>query len=251
MHPFDGIANKLARADENIGQLHKEILEFLAASKYPVLPDPDDERWQEAVDYHKNLGVPLRFSVLAGEVVHQLRSCLDHMVWIFSSAAARRDYESVLAFPVLCETPNKKKLARYEAQIQGIANPSRVRDLIWKVQPCRLGADAPNDPLCIVHNMDRFDKHRELVIVTACANLTFPGLRPDVVKTVMGYRKKKTMSREETAAFRRTIKNDAKVTPQVAFPQFGSGETSFVVPSLTHLLNAVTDVVALFAAELP
>ena len=29
---------------------------------------------------------------------------------------------------------------------------------------------------------------------------------------------------DEIAAFRRTIKNDAKVTPQVAFPQFGSGD---------------------------
>jgi len=67
----------------------------------------------------------------------------------------------------------------------------------------------------------------------------------------MGYRKKKTMSTDEVAAFRRTIKNDAKVTPQVAFAQFGRGETSFVVPSLTHLLNTITDVVALFAAEVP
>lgn len=248
-HPFAGIAEKLGRADENIVNLHNEILAFFETGKYPVIPNPDDEHWQEAVNYHKNLRVPLRFSVLAGEIVHHLRSCLDHIVWVFSSESARRDHEGILAFPILCEVPNKKKLARYNAQIQGIADPSSVRDLIWQVQPCNRGANIPDDPLCLIHNMDRLDKHRELVIVTSCANLTLPDAKTDIAVKVMEYRQGKTLSTADVAAVSRAIKYDAKVAPQVAFAKFGKWETQFVVPALTHLLNAVDDVAELFARE--
>src|SRR6266704_2774678 len=37
-HPFAGIAEKLKRADENIVDLHKEILRFFKICKYPVIP---------------------------------------------------------------------------------------------------------------------------------------------------------------------------------------------------------------------
>src|ERR1700691_3819144 len=90
-HPFAGIAEKLKRANQNIINLNAEAVGFFEKSKYPVIPDTNSEHWQDAVDYHKQLPIPKRFSVLTGEVVHHLRSCLDHIVWIFSHATARRD----------------------------------------------------------------------------------------------------------------------------------------------------------------
>lgn len=248
--PFNGIMEKLKRADENILSLHDEILAFFKGSRFPVIPDPSDEHWQEAVNYHKALPIPLRFSVLAGEVAHHLRSCLDHIVWVFSSEVARRRHENVLAFPILRELPDAKKLARYNAQIQGIADPGRVRDLIWQWQPCNRGGNALDDPLCIVHDMDRFDKHRELVIVASCANLTFPGTSLDVVNKVMEYRRGKTLSTADVAAVSRAIKHEAKVSPQVAFTKFGTRDTEFVIPALAYLLNSVDKVVESFESEL-
>jgi hypothetical protein len=55
----------------------------------------------EALEYHRNRPVPLRFSVLAGEVIHQLRSILDRIVWQFSD---RRYWEfngKWIEFPIL------------------------------------------------------------------------------------------------------------------------------------------------------
>jgi hypothetical protein len=79
-HPFAGIAEKLKRADENIVNLNGEISKFFAESEYPVIPKPDDKRWKEALEYHRELKVPKRFSVLGGEIIHHFRSCLDHIV---------------------------------------------------------------------------------------------------------------------------------------------------------------------------
>src|SRR6266700_1303769 len=99
-HPFAGIAKKLERADENIVNLHNEILRFFKESKYPVIPDVKDKSWQDAVNYHRDLKISKRFSVLAGEVVHHFRSCLDHVVWHFSSDTAKLLHENALEFPV-------------------------------------------------------------------------------------------------------------------------------------------------------
>src|SRR6266481_7650612 len=99
-HPFYGIVEKLKRFDENIGNLHNEIIAFFKGSKYPVLSNPDSKEWQEAVDYHRELVIPKRFSVLSGEIIHHLRSCLDHIVWHFSSAHYRRGHANAIEFPV-------------------------------------------------------------------------------------------------------------------------------------------------------
>ena len=122
IHPFAGIAEKLKRADQNIVNLHSEITAFFQASKYPVIPNAEDKEWQEALNYHKNLPIPKRFSVLAGEIVHHLRSSLDHIVWIFSSDTARQLHENALEFPIFRNPMTKDDLRRYERKIQGITN---------------------------------------------------------------------------------------------------------------------------------
>jgi hypothetical protein len=246
--PFAGIAEKLKRADQNIINLHSEIVAFFDESLYPVLPDPNDKGWQKAVDYHRNLKIPPRFGVLTGEIVHHLRSCLDHIVWHFSSAAARRDHENILEFPIYRKPLTKKEQPRYDGKVQGITN-LRVLALIKESQPYQRGAGATDHPLCIVHDMDRFDKHRELVIVTACANLTFPGFGPEHLREIVAYRYGKPLSSDDVAEAQRAIKHKANVRPQVAFYQFGEGDTKFVVPFLKQLTNAVSDVIGDFARE--
>lgn len=248
-HPFVGIAKKLERADENILNLHLEILRFFNDSKYPIIPRPNTAGWQEAIDYHRALPIPKRFSVLSGEIVHHLRSCLDHLVWHFSSPESRRDHENAIEFPVFREPPTKDELRRYNRKVQGITNPN-VLALIEGLQPYQRGNDAADDRICIIHDMDRFDKHRELVIVTSCANLTFPpGTSLQVISTVLNYRQGKTMSVSEVASAQTAVKNDSSVRPQVAFSKFGKRDTEFVVPALTQLLYAMDDAVSLFAGE--
>src|SRR5579884_4057403 len=119
-HPFAGIWVRLQRAEENIVNLEHEIYRFFQECKYPVMPDPKDQRWEEAIKYQTTLPIPKRFSVLAGEVAHHLRSCLDHIVWIFSNDSYRRERESSIQFPVLIEPPDANALKKFERQVGGI-----------------------------------------------------------------------------------------------------------------------------------
>jgi len=249
-HPFVGIAKKLERANENVLNLHREIESHFQGGDYPVIPKPDNRGWQAAVDYHRNRQVPVRFSVLAGEIVHHLRSCLDHIVWHFAPSAARQGPDGRrLEFPIFREKPIKKEEVKaYERKIKGITN-SRVLDLIEKFQPYNRMPDPGNDALFIVYDLDRIDKHRELLIVDSCANVVFPPETPiGTISVVMAYRNKELLSAADTAIARRAIK-DAPVFPQVAFAEFGEGKTKFVIPSLVDLLNSVSNVAAEFGRE--
>jgi hypothetical protein len=113
-----------------------------------------------------------------------------------------------------------------------------------------LGDDAIDDPLCIIHDMDRFDKHRELTIVTGIANLTFPNATPDLIAQVWAYKHGKMMTSDEAATALSAIKHDAIVVPEIAFAKFGKREEQFVTPSLSQLLHATRDVMNLFWLEL-
>ena len=67
--PFDGIAEKLQRSNENIRNLEIEIARFFQDSKYPILSNDNQQVIPEALEYHNNCPVPLRFSVLSGEII--------------------------------------------------------------------------------------------------------------------------------------------------------------------------------------
>lgn len=246
-HPFAGIAEKLKRADKNIVNLHGEIGVFFDRCKYPVLPDVNAKEWQDAVDYFKELPIPLRFSVLSGEIVHHLRSCLDHIAWHFSNAHYRIDHENAIEFPVFREQPiDKKELARYERKVKGITNPS-VLSLILDLQPYKRGNYAEDDPICIVHDMDRFDKHRELAIVHSVAGVKIPNVNPAVVQAFIKHSKGESLSAADFSLIGRTLKNNAEVFPLVAFAKFGKGKGELVFPALVQLHKAIADTVALFA----
>lgn len=252
-HPFAGIAEKLKRADQNIASLHGEITDFIKSGEYPVLPRPDDKMWQEAVNYHRSKRIPVRFGVLAGEIVHHLRSSLDHVVWHFSdfpSDEARIKAQNVIEFPVFETKPDpsdKNAVKRYERKIQGITN-AQVRSWIEQMQPYNVQPDATNDPLLIVHNMDRFDKHRELVIVDSSANVLFPPEMAEISRKAALYTEGK-LPVSEHPVVSRALKDHATVTPQVSFREFGKRKTQFVTAGLVELFDEISTLVAVFVTQ--
>jgi hypothetical protein len=247
-HPFAGIAEKLKRTDQNVINLQSEITVFIESGKYPVIPHPNDEIWQEAVSYHRNKPIPLRFSVLSGEVVHHLRSCLDHLVWHFSNAEARLNHSGAIEFPIFEAKPLlNKEIERYERKVQGITN-ANVLQRIKDVQPYNAGANVADNPLLIIHNMDRFDKHRELVIVDTSAEISFPPTRSDLWDKARLYSEGK-LPQAEHLAFSRELKQEAKVSPGIAFRQFGKWPAYPVIKGLTELFVEVERIVDILACE--
>lgn len=247
-HPFAGIAEKLKRADENIGNLKSEIDLFIESGEYPVIAKVNSEMWKKAMAYHREKPIPLRFSVLAGEVVHHLRSCLDHIVWHFSDDTSRRIAQNAIEFPILEFEPTKKnEIERYERKIQGITK-ANVLSLIKDMQPYNAGADTAHHALLIVHNMDRFDKHRELVIINSNVEVNFPpGLEAIQRKADLFNQGK--LPQAEHLNLSHALVDYGKAAPSVGFRNFGQWGAYSVIKGLAQLQIIVDNVVAEFASE--
>jgi hypothetical protein len=235
------IYEKLKRADENIGNLNLEIERFFQEGDYPGIPQNNREMMLKAVDYHRERPIPLRFSVLAGEIIHHLRSALDYLMWQLSSEEYRRKCSTFIQFPVCRHRPTKEKeLARYNGMIKGITHPV-FRQFIDGLQPYKSTDCVSNEPLLILHKMDIADKHQSLVLCYPEGGIELPAL---VVP--LHLRKQGVPLNQLIAELAPQIKQYGKATPYIALRKFGNRPFHPVIPALNELLHYVLGVVASF-----
>ncbi|OJV40969.1 MAG: hypothetical protein BGO25_14405 [Acidobacteriales bacterium 59-55] len=238
-HPFAGIAEKVVRAEENILNLNAEIERFFNEGDYPAIPENDFENFSKAIEYHKNCVIPPKFSVLAGEIVHHLRSCFDHIVWHFSTGPQIN--KMPVDFPVFCKKPiDKGDVTRFEGKIQKITN-SDVRVLIERLQPYN-AADPMDDPLWLIHDFDIIDKHRELLL---CLNAGIRLLPNEMKPIIESYERAHPELDPAKIAFH--FKGYGVLQPCIAFRDFGKRKIQPATPGLLELLQYTVDVVGGFA----
>jgi hypothetical protein len=238
---FAGIEEKLKRSHENIRNLESQIGRFFQDSKYPSFIDENKKVIPEAVEYHRQRPIPPRFAVLAGEIVHHLRSCLDHVVWIFSEPSYRTEPSlKWIEFPILEARPSKEKLfTSYERKIKGVTKPA-VRDLIETLQPynCR---DPIDSLLLIIHKFDVIDKHRELVLAVGT-----PAIKLPIEVMDRFIRHQCGVLGSAPVDFTREFERDGNIVPEVAFSEFGRAKSEPIVQGLSELQNFVVEIAAAF-----
>ncbi len=249
LHPLSGVQEKLKRANENILNLEREISLFLQQGPNPVIPNDDLEAFQEALKLHAETQIPERFSILAGEIVHHLRSCLNNIAWELSSPKKRLDDPRGIEFPIYIGKPaNKSELRRYERKIEGI--PARGRKIIEGLQPYHRApamlTGPRSHPLWIIHDMDTVDKHRELILATAAFDIADVGGIGGIWLTL--YRQG-DFPEGDIAGLARAFNANCKITTQVAFREFDGRKVQPVIPSLQKLTRAVQEVVLMFMDE--
>jgi hypothetical protein len=237
---FAGIYEKLIRTDENIVNLESEVLLFFQECKYPVMPKVHDKEHAEALEYHKTLPIPLRFSVLSGEIVHHLRSCLDHIVWELSDDVTRNSKDGPsLEFPVLDRRPTpENEFPKYGRKVKGVKHIGALK-LIEELQP--YNRTHPNtDPLWIIHKMDIANKHRELAITQPSGFLEGP------LNLVREVRRRLLLKLQMSPELIREFDQYGKVTPQVSFRDFSGGIVEPVIPKLVQLTGHIRYVLMRF-----
>jgi len=238
-----GIREKLNRANENIFNLNSEISLFLKAGPDGGIAKGNQKALEKWRDFHDERKIPPRFAVLAGEIVHHLRSCLDHIAWMLSSDEYRRTNETAIAFPILTVAPsNKKAQSSYNRNIKGITGAA-ARGLIEELQPYR-SANPIDDPLAIVHDLDRIDKHRDLVLVVPTFDMliNFPWR---MLSTKMIGGGLETGENAFVGESEHEIK--LQLSSHIAFAEIGGRKNQPVIPALTELANKIGDVLGRFS----
>lgn len=267
-HPLDGCRAKIQRAEENIHLLDREIAAFLHRDPppYKIVGQHQKEGLEYAFVAFGDPEAPLRFAVLAGEIIHHLRSSLDHLIYaliIQNGGTPTRNNQ----FPI-CATVEKFNQACTSGGMLNGVSPS-AKKLIMAVQPYT--SKTPDDTILhVVNQFDIFDKHRLLVVVTtmvrlgntitigADAEIAATPARQGKTPTIVGLGDPapRKISKEGVEVFTIRLAEPAPefvatadIVPQLAFEECGRVKFAPVIQTLTGLLAGTRRTIDTFSGE--
>ena len=176
-HRLGGVVAKFNRSKEQFDVLRHEIGSFSDQDPKPHFSrgyfDPNTWEWIER--FRVREPPPLRWGVMLGECVHNLRSALDHLVCQLTllDGGTMEDCAQT-QFPIASKS---------EAQFEGMAD-ARIpglskwhRAMIKRAQPYRAGDLAWKHPLTILAELSNADKHRLI-------NPTYSIIKSDTSETL-------------------------------------------------------------------
>jgi hypothetical protein len=172
---------------------------------------------------------------------------LDHIAWQLSSPQKRESDPAGIEFPIFSSKPVEKgAVRRYERKVEGISDAGRK--IIEELQPYhRDPAFLLSGPLChplwIIHDMDRIDKHRELVITMATFDIPVRGIESMYLRL---YRES-NFPEGDIVDLGRAFDPNSKITTQISFREFGGGKVEAVIPGLHYLARNVHEVAGMFS----
>jgi hypothetical protein len=158
MARITGINAKIARAREHLNTLEDETQRFFKPDSYIVAheiePESRDQIWRLKSDLPE---VPIRISIIVGDVLYNLRSALDHLAWQLVLANGDTP-DRRTAFPILRD-PSHYYTRQVRDKIRGMSPEAKTS--INSLQPCNGGYSALWD----LAELSDVDKHRHLNIV--------------------------------------------------------------------------------------
>jgi len=169
-----GIRQKLLRAQSQLDSLTFDMGAFTDNMPYPLGdPRPNADRTKWVIPLKLQRPLPLVWSVVLGEIVHDLRSALDHTIFQLTLDYTGKELEGT-GFPISDnpgnwqqrggpKTPdNPQRFAMHSAMYQMRGVGKGVVEYVRRLQPYT----PPNDPhlsaMWALHLLWNQDKHRLL-----------------------------------------------------------------------------------------
>lgn len=158
-----GIQAKLDRAEEHFNLLDRLVDEYLRENAYRFVGEERTEAgyWHYEAYLEVDSFPPDEvWGPIIGDIVHNLRSALDHLAWQLALPEYRAEAPRRISFPVVFEDPTKNQsTADYlERKLDCLREDSRP--LIDRAQPYRF--PDINHPLWVLEALWNVDKHRML-----------------------------------------------------------------------------------------
>ena len=160
---LEGVHTKIRMADEQIRDLCEETRVFKEFQKNCVEHIAYEDR-QEFI-FTGDPKIPIEWSIRVGDIVHKLRSALDHLVTylVLSNGNPIGVHSRNNQFPIF--QSKEKYLEQVEHNLKGVDDKARAK--ICAVQPFA----APEDNLSLwsLNCLNIIDKHRYIRIMNAYA----------------------------------------------------------------------------------
>ncbi len=176
--PLPSVQDRLDRAQEHFEEVNTRLRAYYAADPY-VIEGETEFQGDNPTERILYVEPPEeRFSTVLGEMLHDLRSALDHLAQTFVTIDGGDPTES--AFPVRRRPPpmNAKEV---RPELLGGCKSDDVLRFLDEVQPYQLGGTYYLDGLWILHRLAIIDRHRHIVprhITLANPSWRFHGIPP-------------------------------------------------------------------------
>lgn len=174
--PLTSAFLKVERARQHLKELDQEVRRFVEVDPYRLLLESDPDAAQGIVRFrtvgNRPIRAPLRFGLMAGDVIHNLRSALDHVVYELAIKGGGGGDRS--QFPIIEKADEYR---RHEGRfLEGVVEGQRA--IIEGLQPYHVrtahesglppvltprDALASNIYLMSLGRLDNIDKHRILL----------------------------------------------------------------------------------------
>lgn len=161
-HPLDGPRHKLGRAEVQLDQLDAEIARFLRRDTYEITQDFKPDTGRCTLHFIVNTGRRSNGASI-GEIVHNLRSALDHLACQLFRQAGGTDCDAT-KFPILVSDSERDR------QVDRAVAPKvagRSKSKTARASAIQTRGRASKDPLAILNRLANDDKHRLLVPIFA------------------------------------------------------------------------------------
>lgn len=156
-HPLYGAALKIERARQQLDALDRAIEGFLRGDTYRVTARFDTDKTLKVYRIEPLLAPDgTRWGVLVGEIVHNLRSALDHIVWQLALLDDGVPDKSN-SFPIF-KVDNSWSQGMIDASLKDVSDDAT--QMIKSFQPYNAGNDAESHALWILHSLWNADKHQ-------------------------------------------------------------------------------------------
>lgn len=174
---FEGAQGKIVRVRYQLRDLQERFQTFGGSHPYRLVPKfelrPGGEKIGDYSFVVESVSLPKReWGVLIGEIVHNLRSALDHTIWAASSKPSRKTQ-----FPIFT---SKTDWDKHKGHLMIATVPDQVRKFVIEAQPySQTKLPASQHVLAVLNRLSNHDKHRLL----HTAAITLEGASPGVEGT--------------------------------------------------------------------
>ncbi|MBA2505934.1 MAG: hypothetical protein H0V29_08325 [Thermoleophilaceae bacterium] len=158
--PLAGPLAKLDRAREHLESLDAGCEAFLEGDPYYVAVEFDSDAGCHFLRFRVREQVPLRLSVIVGDIVHNLRSALDQATWLLAGQTKsfaelnKPGVRERISFPITRSRPE------FEAhKVIPFLQPAPL-STVAVMQPYELDRPVQHHPLILLNELWNTDKHR-------------------------------------------------------------------------------------------
>ena len=278
MHPLDGCRAKVRRAIQQVNALDTEFGEITRPELYKIVraeinPKTRKQTLRISSPIKSLEDIPPHWSVVVGEICHDLRSALDYLACQLAilDTGNLRVCDDDTSFPIYLFGPRKRPASGIRKwQAYGVPNGIRFLQSthiaqIERLQPYHGRNGKRFSSLWLLHELNIADKHRQIqVLVTQLRGVTLRlGQQTEMTINLRGFSVKVDGIEVKTGM---PLINGAKVGhpidaepnvdvnlgihPQIRFTQGCDAVKGFPVISTLHrLTDTVSDIIESFTLE--